>query len=31
LRIQRRPPSLLSDRLLTHHVTLSSLRTVVHP
>src|SRR5665647_157575 len=31
LRIQRRPPSLLSDRLMTHHVTLPSLRTVIPP
>src|SRR5665647_2009515 len=31
LHIQRRPTSLLSDRLLTHHVTLSSLRSVIPP
>jgi hypothetical protein len=31
LGIQRRPSSLLSDRGLTHHVTLSSFRTVARP
>src|ERR1035437_2004590 len=31
LHIQRRPPSLLPDRLLTHHVTLSTFRTVAPP